>query len=155
MSDTTATIDTTPASTYVTAKPRAGGIIPDGSFGEPWTGGSNLASHPVPTHLTQRRPYKYSASQALLTKIEAGIPEKLGLTTKDCSCSFEHWMLLQSSAHVCFGLDTLFLMPNDDWSSETNLFECYSKSWSDISPWVEQLSTGVRHPSHGVLPPCI
>ena len=134
---------------YTTVAPRVGGVIPDEGFGEPWTGGSNLHALPVPSYLTQRRPYKYSASQALLTKIEAGIPEKLGLSNKDCTCSFEHWMLLQSSAHVRFGLNTPFLMPNNTWTSETDLFACYSKSWSEVAPWIEQLKTGINHPLRG------
>mgnify|MGYP003429931193 CR=1 FL=1 len=136
---------------FSTTPPRIGGVCPDDRFGEPWTGGSNLAVKAIPTYLTQRRPYKYSSSQALLSKIEAGIPEKLGLTDKDCSCSFEHWMLLQSNAHVHFGLDTVFFMPGATWTTETNLFQCYSKSWPKITPWIDQLQTGVSKPGQ---PPC-
>ena len=139
---------------FSTTPPRIGGVCPDDSFGEPWTGGSNLAVKAIPTYLTQRRPYKYSSSQALLSKIEAGIPEKLGLTDKDCSCSFEHWMLLQSNAHVRFGLDTVFMMPDATWTTETNLFQCYSKSWSEIAPWIDQLQTGVSKPGQAPLPAC-
>jgi len=84
-----------PLSTYQTIKPRIGDVIPDGSFGEPWTGGSNLVTAPNPTYLTQCRPYKFSASQSLLSKVEAGIPEKLGTTGEEGTCSFEHWMRLQ------------------------------------------------------------
>jgi len=89
-----------------------------------------------------------------LNKIEAGLPDKLGSTGEDSTCTFEHWMRLQSSAHVKFGLDTVFKVPNTDWTAETNLFQCYSKTWKDVKPWVDSLSNGINHPVQGQLPPC-
>ena len=73
-----------------TTAPHVGSVIPDGGQGEPWTGGSNLAPKSVPTHLTQCRPYKYTASQLLLTKIEAGTTKKLGVSDGSTTCSFKH-----------------------------------------------------------------
>ena len=98
---------------HQTVKPRVGDIIPDGSFGEPWKEGSNIHPSPTPTYLTQRRPYKYSAFQALLDKIEAGIDEKLGSADESATVSFEHWMRLQSHNHIRFGMDTVFRIPNE------------------------------------------
>ncbi len=54
----------------LTITPRVGGVIPDGSIGEAWTGGSNLFPG-LSTYITQRCPYKYASSQSLLNKIEA------------------------------------------------------------------------------------
>jgi hypothetical protein len=121
-----------PAPAFTVNKPRAGGILPDGDHGEAWTGGSNLVTTSQPTYLTQRRPYKYSASQSLLNKIEAGIDDKLGSPGEQSTCTFEHWMRLQSNAHVKFGMDTVFKVPNATWSEETNLFQCYNKAWTEI-----------------------
>ena len=67
----------------LTPKLRTEGILPDCELGEAWTGGSNIAPDTMVTYLTQRHPTKYSASQALLNKIEAGLPEKLGSTGED------------------------------------------------------------------------
>ena len=120
--------------------PRIGGILPDGDIGEPWTGGSNLTRGFAPTYLTQRRPYKYTASQTLLNKIEAGTTEKLGSSGESSTCTFEHWMHLQSNAHVKFGLDTVHRIPNHDWSAETFLFKCYSKTWAEVKPCVCNLA---------------
>ncbi len=146
---------TTPSSLiYRTYPPRVGGVLPDGDVGEAWTGGSNITVSTSPTHLTQRRPYKYSASQSLLNKIEAGLSEKLGSSGEDSSCTFEHWMRLQSNAHVKFGLDTVFRIPNSDWTTETFLFNCYHKRWSEVKPWVDSLQSGIIHPQKGHLPPC-
>ena len=136
--------------------PHVGGIIPDGSIGEPWTGGSNITPPAIPTHLTQHHPYKYQSSQALLTKIEAGIASKLGTTGEQSNVSFEHWMRLQYHHHVRFGMDTPFLMPNSSWSTETNLFSSYNTTWAEAKPWIRQLTiTGVQHPTQGTLPVCI
>jgi hypothetical protein len=144
----------TVARSYQTIKPRVGDVIHDGSFGEPWTGGSNLNPPPNPTYLTQHRPYKFAASQSLLTKVEAGIPEKLGTTGEDGTCSFEHWMRLQYHVHQKFGMDTPFYMPNPSWTSETNLFQCYNKTWPDVKPWIDSLRTGINHPDEGPIDAC-
>ena len=136
-----------------TTAPRVGGVIPDGAQGEPWTGGSNLVTKPSPTHLTQRRPYKYASSQSLLSKIEAGTTEKLGANDEPATCSFEHWMRLQAHHHIKMGMDTPFLMPNDTWTLETNLFECFNKTLADVKPWIKQLKEiGVKD-AHGTVHP--
>ncbi len=133
---------------------RIGGVLSDGDMGEPWTGGSNLAVMPAPTYLTQRRPYKYTASQTLLNKIESGITEKLGTSGEESTCTFEHWMRLQSNGHIKHGLDTVFRIPNESWTDETYLFDCYNKSWASVKPWVQQLQTGIKHPLKGVRKVC-
>ena len=64
-------------------------------------------------------------------------------------------MSLQHHHHVCFGMDTPFLMPNSTWTSEINLFKSYNTPWSTVKPWIDQLSsTGVLHPVDGLLPVC-
>ena len=138
-----------------TLPPRVGGVIPDGGQGEPWTGGSNLVAKLAPTYLTQRRPYKYAASQSLLTKIEAGTTEKLGASDETATCSFEHWMRLQAHHHIKMGMDTPFLMPNEDWTEEVNLFECFNKNLSDVKPWIDQLKRdGITKPDGTTIQVC-
>ena len=129
-----------------TKAPQVGGVLPDDSFGEPWTGGSNIAPPERPMNLTQRRPTKYSASKSFLDSLEKGVSPRLGTTGEDSACSFEHWMCLQSHAHVRFGLDMPFLIPNKDWTSETNLFQNYGMQWPQVRHWVQQLTTGINHP---------
>ena len=139
---------------FKTTEPRIGGILPDGAYGEPWTGGSNINPPTMPTHVTQRRPYKYNSSAGLLKSFEKGIPEKLGTEGEKTTCTFEHWMRLQSNAHERYGLDTVFKVPNATWTSELNLFECNSIQWKKLEPWVNQLLNGIDHPINGKLPPC-
>ena len=135
-------------------KPRVGGVLPDEGFGEPWTGGSNINPPVRAMHLTQRRPVKYSSSQSFLDRIEKGVSPKLGTTGEDSVCTFEHWMRLQSHAHIKFGLDTPFMVPNEDWTTETNLFQNYGLQWPAVRPWIQQLRTGIIHPRLGRLPVC-
>ena len=80
------------------------------------------------------------------SKIEAGTTEKLGANDEAATCSFEHWMRLQAHHHIKMGMDTPFLMPNDTWTSEINLFECFNKILNDVKPWSKQLN------EDGVLP---
>jgi hypothetical protein len=50
-------------------------------------------------------------------------------------------------------MDTPFLMPNDTWTLETNLFECFNKTLADIKPWLKQLKEiGVKD-AHGTVQP--
>ena len=63
-------------------------------------------------------------------------------------------MRLQSSAHVKFGMDTVFRMPNSTWTEEVFLFQSYSKTWKDIKPWVDSLQSGITHPVDGALSVC-
>ena len=59
-----------------TARPRIGGILPDGGPGEPWTGGSNIHPLPLPSYLMQRRPWKYASLKAFLGELEKGSTDK-------------------------------------------------------------------------------
>ena len=54
------------------------------------------------------------------------------------------------------GLDTVVRIPNNDWTSETNIITEYGKAKASlITPWLLQLQTsGVQHPTSGPLPIC-
>ena len=110
---------TPPARTViVTAMPRVGGILPDEGPGEAWTGGSNIAPMTMPMLLTQRRPWKYASAKGLEDDIKKGTMDKLGLDEEKekSECSFQLWLKQVHHGHVVYGMDTVFLMPNGDWT---------------------------------------
>ena len=123
-------------------KPRIGGVTPDGGPGEPWTGGSNINPLPISLHIHQRCPYKYSPSAALLAKIEEGAKDKLGTNDQKSAVSFQMWLRAQAKAHQQLGLDTIFKIPNADWSSEKDLFQNYTLPRYEINQWIGQLKNG-------------
>jgi hypothetical protein len=146
---TTLPVLPTPGQGMVLA-PCVGGVIPDGSVGKPWTGGSNINPLLLPIHLGQRHPLKYGSSKALLDDLAKGFIDKLGTNNEKSDCAFQLWMKQQSQAHVKFGMDTPFLIPNPTWTSETNIFNNHTVTWDKVKCWVDQLLTGVRQPSIAV-----
>jgi hypothetical protein len=117
--------------------------LPDGSVGELWTGGTNIAPLPMPTYLLQRRPLKYGSFKALLDKIAKGSKDKLGLNEEKSDCTFQLWLKQQYQAHIEFGMDTVFLVPNLTWTSETNIFMDHTITLDKVQPWIDQLKNGV------------
>ena len=72
-----------------------------------------------------------------------GLKEKLGLNNENSECSFEMWLKQVHQAHVDYGMDTIYLMPNEDWSEETNIFFDHSMTIEKVRPWLNQLLKGV------------
>jgi hypothetical protein len=69
--------------------PRIGGLLPNCSMGEPWTGGSNIQPPMMPNYLLQCHPQKYGSFQALLDEIGKGSKDKLGLNEEKSDCTFQ------------------------------------------------------------------
>ena len=135
-----------------TAHPHVGGILPDGGPGEPWTGGSNINPLPLPSYLMQHHPWKYASLKAFLGELEKGSTDKLGLNNEKSDCSFQLWLKQQHQAHIEFGLDTVFKMPNPLWTSETDLFKDFTITLEKVCPWINQLLNGVSQQTpNGVL----
>jgi len=124
-------------------EPHIGGLMYDGSINEPWCGGTNLVKKAVPTHLGQHRPFKYGSSKALMEEIRKGTVDKMGTNKEGHDCNFPLWMDMQEDALIKLGLDTMFLMPNSNWTEEECIFSNYELKWVHYKGWVEQLKAGV------------
>ena len=152
------TAPTPPSRTvFVTALPRIGGILPDEGPGEAWTGGSNITPSIMPMSLTQRRPWKYASAKGLEDDIKKGTKDKLGLDEEESDCSFQLWLKQVHHGHVVYGMDTIFLMPNADWTRETNLFFDHTLDMEKVKPWNDQLLIGVINKKNSPPvqhPPC-
>ena len=136
------------------APPRVGGVHCIGhEVWEVYTGGSNLSSmhgatRPPCSYLNQRRPEKFDSKQALESSLEKGIDLKLPddkATTSNVN--LPDWFKHLGHALTQFGLDTVFRLPNDDFTDE--LYAC--DSWGKLKPdlllqWEQRLTTGVIVP---------
>ena len=140
--------------------PHVGGVLAiETDKCEAFTGGSNLIGKcTIPVHANQRRPVKFGDQKAFKETLEAGIEIKLpGPKDKGVKdASIVSWFQQLASEMVECGLDSVFRVPNSDWTSETYILEDWGRiTHSFCDSWLDDLEKGVCDPrSVRVHPPC-
>ena len=112
--------------------PRVGGVLTlEATKSEAFTGGSNLIGrHTIPIHPTQRRSVRLSDQKDFKETLDTGIELKLpGPKEKGVKdVSMVTWFQQLAAEMVEHGLDTVFRVPNSDWTSETYVLEDWGRN---------------------------
>jgi hypothetical protein len=133
-----------------------GGVIDDGHGGEAWVGGSNINPPLIPIHFGQCCPSKYASAFSVQETCKKGIGFKLAREDEASTISFMTWIELLSKTIEENGMDTVFRVPNHDWTAETFILVEWGKAKASlITPWINEIRIGITNASTGeVFKPC-